>query len=354
VRFVLRVPAGNDRGPQYMDQVLAAVHQANPRRLPIHLEVCQIDCQVTLSCRFPDELRTVIASQLYAQYPECDIRLIPDEARVPDPSRQTWTRELHLHHGIFPIRRYVQFEDALNRVSADPLTALFMALGEARRPASLDARITLTIAPASGAWRRRGERCLRRLSGPFFRRHHHLARLYSSWALSHRLCLRVAAWCLGRLERSPGEHSSGLTTSTGRQHDREEELQAAADKLGRLLFQVHLRLEVTGKTEDAEAARRKLDEMTGAFGQFSLPRLASFRKTRSRFGHGASFLLSTEELATIWHLPTLTVRAPTMKTVETRELPPPAELPGRARDPDLAIVGVTAFRDRRERLVSMN
>ena len=39
------------------------------------------------------------------------------------------------------------------------------------------------------------------------------------------------------------------------------------------------------------------------------------------------FLLSTEELATLWHPATLTVRAPGMTTVETRELEPPVHLP---------------------------
>lgn len=348
VRIVLRVPAGNDRGPQYMDQVLAAIHQANPRRLPIHLDVCRIDGQVTLSCRFPDELRTIVESQLFAQYPECDIRWIRDESLEPDPSHQTWERELHLHHGLFPIRRYAQFEDALNRVSADPLTAIFMSLQGGRNPGSLDARITLTVFPASRAWRRRAERCLRRLSGPFFRRHHRIAHFYSSWALSHHFWLRVVAWFLGRLERSPGEHSASITTSPSRQHDREEELQAAADKVGRLLFQAHLRLRVIGRPEDAVMAKRKLDEMTGAFGQFSSPRLASFHTAKSRFG-GGTFLLSTEELATIWHLPTATVRAPTMTTVESRELAPPVQLPTRARDPDLAVLAVTAYRGRHER-----
>ena len=38
VRIAIRVPAMNERGPQYMEQAIAAIHQANPRRLPIHLE----------------------------------------------------------------------------------------------------------------------------------------------------------------------------------------------------------------------------------------------------------------------------------------------------------------------------
>ena len=76
----------------------------------------------------------------------------------------------------------------------------------------------------------------------------------------------------------------------------------------------------------------------GAFGQFS-HRRASFRMGRirrlrsSRRTRSHSFLLSTEELATIFHLPTVTVRAPTMTTVESREFEPPVALPWQASIP---------------------
>lgn len=341
----IRVPASNDRGPQYTDQTLSAIHQANPRRLPLRLEIRRIDGQATLACDVPDELRTIVTSQLCAQYPECDIRAKAVDSQPHDASHCTWERHLHLHHGLFPIRRYAQFEDALNRATADPLTAMLLALGERPMRASVDARITLTIQPAPHSWHRRAQRCLQRLSGPFFRRHHQLARLFAEWSMSHRSLARMAAWMLGRLERSPGEHFSSLTTSPTRQHDREEELQSAADKIGRLLYMVHVTIHVTGKLQEAEAAHRKLDEIAGTFGQFSSPRLASFRTSR----RPAPFLLSTEELATLWHLPTSTVRTPTMHVVESRELPAPVNLPTRHRDPGLALLGTTAYRDRGER-----
>src|SRR5204863_211785 len=117
-------------------------------------------------------------------------------------------------------------------------------------------------------------------------------------------------------------HAAGITTTSGRQHDREEDLQAAAEKVGRFLFQVEIRLRVHGADGDEPQARIKLREMAGAFGQFSSPRHAAFHATRRRH----SFLLSTEELATLWHPATGTVRAPTMSSVESRELEPPVSL----------------------------
>src|SRR5437879_1874487 len=90
-----------------------------------------------------------------------------------------------------------------------------------------------------------------------------------------------------------------------------------------------------------------MHEMAGAFAQFSSPRLASFHPARGR--RPRRCLLSTEELATLWHPATATVRAPTMTAVGSRELEPPVDLPAPGKDPELALLGMTAFRTRRER-----
>src|SRR5437016_2132555 len=105
-----------------MDQALAALHQANRRRLPVTLELCRHENQVALACRYPSELGSVIESQIYAQYPECRIASM-SENLVKRESVRTWALELHLHRQLFPIKRFTQFEDTLNRVSSDPLTS---------------------------------------------------------------------------------------------------------------------------------------------------------------------------------------------------------------------------------------
>lgn len=345
MRIILRVPADNIRGPQYMEQALAAIHQANPRRLPMALEFCRHGGEVTLACRFPEGLRGAVEGQLFAQYPDCQILRLATDAQELDPDVKSWEASLHLRHDLFPIRRFVQFEDSLNRVSADPLTALFTTLAQAGKSSSLESSIAIFIQPAHPATRRRATRCLRRLAGPFFRRHHRLSHLYADLAMSPRRSARAVAWLLGRLERLPDDHGANMTLSGTRQHDREEELQAAADKVGRFLFQVEIRLRVRGHSRDERQARAKLRDMAGAFGQFSSPRHASFHTT----GRRRSFLLSTEELATIWHPATGTVRAPTMSAVDSRELEPPVHLPTRDRDAEIAILGHATFRSRRER-----
>jgi len=67
IRCVLiSVPANNEPGPQYMDQALAAIHQANARRRGIDLGIRRDEGEVCLGCRFPDDLRGTIESQFFA------------------------------------------------------------------------------------------------------------------------------------------------------------------------------------------------------------------------------------------------------------------------------------------------
>ena len=104
-------------------------------------------------------------------------------------------------------------------------------------------------------------------------------------------------------------------------------MQAASDKLGRLLFEATLRVSVSIPTPRKEEARRQLQELAGSLGHFNSPRTAAFhiyRRTHRRTS--TKFLLSTEEVASLFHAPNQTVKAPTLARVESREFPPPTEL----------------------------
>src|SRR6266498_2796216 len=114
MRVTVSVPATNDRGPLYTDHALAAVHQANPHRLSFTLGIDLHGDEASLTCTFPTELRAIVEGQLFAQYPDSRIQAVG--SWPPDLSgHRTWTAELELHPDLFPIRRYGQFEDSLNR-----------------------------------------------------------------------------------------------------------------------------------------------------------------------------------------------------------------------------------------------
>src|SRR5207245_2604420 len=97
----------------------------NPRRLPITLGIEPIAGAVGLTCRVPPELRHLVESNLYAQFPDASFVPVTEPANA---DLRTWTVELTLSPMLFPIRRHSQFEDALTRQLVDPLSGLIAAV----------------------------------------------------------------------------------------------------------------------------------------------------------------------------------------------------------------------------------
>lgn len=350
----ISVPADHERGPLYAEQFLAAVHLGNVDRLPLTLAFARHAGEVTLCCRHAPALRGLIEGQLYAQYPDARLRPLPEETLDAPPGTVTWEAEIHLHHELFPLRRYGQFDDPHNARTADPLTAILVALTPSKGQ-PLHPVLTITVRPAARRRIRRARRTLEHLSRPLFRHHPRLGSFYVRLGTSRSLALRLAGRLLGGWGRGSGAPAERpLETSASRLHDREEDLQAGSDKLGRPLFEAHLLVRVSAPPEAQADAREKLRELIGSLGHFHAPRLARFhagrvrRRRRVLRRRARGFLLSAEELATLWHPPTAAVRAPTMTVVQSREAEAPVQLPGPADHSDLALLGVATFRERRQ------
>lgn len=355
--FALRVPASNDRGPAYMEQALAAVHQSNPARHAIVLEFGQDQGSVALFLRCPSELRSALTASLYAHYPDARLDLCHEPADAEKGELHNWSLDLTLTPDLFPMKRHSQFEDALNRVISDPLSPLLTALA-GKATDRLQPRIAITVRPAVPRHRKQAEQALRQLAHPQFRDATELARRFATLACAPGWWSRWRARHIARRIWHSGIQPLDPFTlqSSSRLHEREDDLQAAGDKLSRLLFECRIRISISGPNEKKEQAHRKLQEIAGSFGPFSLPRLASFRigliqqqHVRRQERSWRGFLLSAEELATLFHPPTQNVRAPAMAHVESRELEPPVGLPTPTSHAEVAIFGETAFRGQRQR-----
>ena len=345
----------NERGPVYADQALAMLHDANPQRLPVTLIVGEHQEMVGMYCRVPQPLRSVVMSQFGAAYPDCRVQKLPENSVDPPLKFDVWSAELRLRPEFFPIKRYPQFEDALNASCADPLTGLLASVSR-DSSARIKAQIEILAWPASPRRCRHAWHAVQQLASPFFRTHPRLAYFYIGLAASRSSLLRLVSPFVGMIARGrPMSDAQQLTTSPAKSHDREQDLQAASDKIGRHLFEARIRLLVFASPGSHREAKAKLHELAGAFGHFTAPRLAQFHLSRIRCRRNVrnrtprhGFLLSSEELATLWHPPTRTVRAPTMSITLSRELEPPAVVPSQPGQPDVAELGRMKFRQRRE------
>lgn len=337
-------PATNERGPRYIEKALAAIHQGNHERLPVSLYYGSHEGRVGLFIRSLQSLDELVTSPITAHYPNCSLVTIEDSGRCP-PDWQTWTADLELVPELFPILRHAQFEDMLNHNFADPVSGLLRAI---KAEEQLSCRIEIVASPASPRRCHHAIHAVKRLDREFFHRHHRLARYYASRITRHRGWF--IAWLLGLIaKRTEQPHRSNLETSSSRMHEREDDLQAASEKIGGHLFEASIRLCVFAPAERYREAENRIQQMAGAFGAFTKSRLATFqvrkiRRGRERHRIGRGFLLSHEELATLWHPPTATVLAEKMQTAEFTELEAPAKFYS-GKDEGSVAIGQIRFRD---------
>ncbi len=329
-----------------MEKALAAIHQANHERQPVSLFYGIHDGRVGLFLRSLRSLDELVTSPITAHYPNCSIATIEDSGWCP-PDWQTWTADLELVPELFPILRHAQFEDMLNHNFADPTSGILRAI---KPDEHLTCRIEIIVAPATQSRTHQAVKCVKRLDREFFRHHHRLARYYARHiARPHGWLI---AWLLGLIALTSAEPPrTPLDTSTSRVHEREDDLQAASDKIGGHLFETHIRLSVAAPANRHREANSRIRQMAGAFGAFTKSRLATFRLGPIRRGqlrqpHSRGFLLSHEELATLWHPPTATVLAEQMQTTEFTELEAPAKFYS-GRENGAVIVGKIRFREDR-------
>ncbi len=88
--------------------------------------------------------------------------------------------------------------------------------------------------------------------------------------------------------------------------------------------------------------------IAGALGAFTRPRLATFHTGKPTHGplrHPiSSFLISHEELATLWHPPTATVATDRLHVSAFQELPPPVRFDSE-RESGGVVLGPVRFRE---------
>ena len=323
----IRAPQTNTRGPRYMEKALAAIHEADVGRRTITLIYGREQHQIGLYLEVPGDLGQEITDLLSAKYPNCQIEPALDVLEPP-AGWSCYSAELRLEPELFPILRHVQYEDLLNGTFEDPIDAILKSI---RPEEATWSRVEIAITPASRHRSRLARKAVWRLDRPFFRSHPRVARFYARHLLSRMSWPLATLVGLAAFSRGPAL-ARPLDASSGRFHEREEDVHAAGDKVGWHLFQARVRLVVFVPAGDRHVARAKLRSLRGALGSFTRSRLSSFRMSRVQRGKlrrldpRRGFLLSHEELATLFHPPTENVSIENVQTTTYRELPPPALL----------------------------
>lgn len=372
-RVLLRIrPARlSEKNPAVMEQVFSALHflkqgggvwetLSGKPHISFSFEIASYQGSICFFARMPRTLFALAKSQLYAHYPEIEMETVLEYLPLA-PTRAVGTELRLMNADIFPIRRHSQFEDKTAKVITDPLSGILHPLSGLLENETTVIQIACQPLPPR-RFRKLGSKCLRIISaGTYSNSDVESACVQNLLILnSFQRFLRFPLRLWFFLRQS-GTVSSGKSISLdmemNRNHDRENELTAASDKLSRLPFLCSIRIVAFG--EDPFLLEQKTEEIVGAFRQFNMPQLNGFeassflRKPQllaRRLAHSAirgQMVLNNEELATVFHLPTKTVETPDVLWVSHRKFEPPKNLPIFSRHAEATALGKTNFRGNR-------
>ncbi|MBL4694196.1 DUF87 domain-containing protein [Candidatus Gracilibacteria bacterium] len=376
----VRVSKENELGPIVAEQIFATLHGIQHKfsfwqRLQgyssdhVSFEIATVKRVMKFYVSFPEKLRNLVEGQIYAQYPDVEIEDVADYSFRPENVQNALGVELKFTDpDVFPIKRYPQFEDKLTRVAVDPLSGITSALVKFDDPED-QAWVQIVVTPLDDKWRIVFTKCVRILKKGVLGNVEKLKNAYASAFITRKVWPKVVFfpiyfvfWIQGLLVTAGvktdgmgggGSHDE-IDDVSSKAHDRESSIDAAMDKVVRLLFEANIRIVHIPKTADKEKSRVKLREIVGSFKQFNYPHLNGFaikefiegQRVVSFYNRRTiheGMVLNNEELATIYHLPNISVQTPTIYWVRSKKLEPPADLPDDTED-DMTVLGKTNYR----------
>ncbi len=339
------------------------------------LEIASIEGQVHFFIRTPSRLKGLIETQMYAQYPQAQVKLVPDYTLAvdeisPKSKWMGWGCEFGLlKPEAYPIKTYVDFgldKDPKEEFKIDPISPLIEFFGSLEKGEQAWVQIVVTpsqkMYPVPGKW--------------FEKRnwveeaHAQLFKLLAPYS-SYKEVKEVGDIGLGRsrvevripppLEdtvKKMREKTTKLGFETGIRVmyiAKKESYNMSNRRNIRLIFRQYANpnsnefWRVNGTQADYYSeyfpaseetvmmlSQRMLHEYQNR-GFFHLPMRHHLLNTHTvpwglrglikPYKHPPTFILNTEELATIWHFPGQILQVPTLTRIESKEAAPPPNLP---------------------------
>lgn len=325
------------------------------------LELVSTEGIVHYYIRTQKGFRNLVEAHFYAQYPDVEIVEAEDYTKqvprtIPNAEWDLWGVEFKLlKDDAYPIRTYKFFEESVTGKMIDPVAGLIETMGKLGPGQHLWLQLIMT--PVKEDWGpKTGQLSVEEYighakeesAGILSRIWHDLAEIFGN--LGSGLLGKELEW--STLEKAAKEEQPLEFRLTPGQKD---VLKALESNIGKPMFKIKMRHIYLGRREGF-SKQVGVSAFIGGIKQFNDLSLNSmipdddhktyasylFVDSRLRYRQrrllrrylsrdtdpqNNRFLLSTEELATLYHLPDMTVTAPALTKVATRRGSAPANLP---------------------------
>jgi hypothetical protein len=334
------VPKENDKSALAAEQMFASIHGILGDSVKgediVSFEIISTEEDgIRFYAVTPRHLSKFVEGQIYAQYPNADISYVEDYSRKDssDDSIYVTCGEIEMEKNfIFPIKTFRNFE-------VDPLAAITGAMSDLDKGEK--AWLQVVVRPVSNYWQKESKKYITAvkegtdLGANFFDK---LAGIFKNIGKSLSTESTVAKKEVVKLE--PGQ---------------EEELKEIETKMLKLGFEVKVR--VVTKAPTQLRSEQILRDIVASFKQFTTAHLNNFvhskptktgkeiydEYTSRHMGSKEPDILNIEELASLYHLPNISVETPNIAWSRSRKLEPPMNLP-KATEGDVTVFAETDYR----------
>lgn len=338
--------------PKAMEQVFNSLNVIEKGY--ISFELVGIDREIHFIIRSPKNYKNLVESQLYAQYPEIEIKEIDDyflrlPPNLPNKEFDLWGTEIVLEKdNYYPIKTYSYFEETKEEKRIDPIASLAESIAKLQKSelCILQVFIKSLSDDEEKKWREEGKDKINDMLG----KKKEKKITWQDWvgAFFKNLLIGIFQAPVWPSKEEKKEGSSP-TISSGEK----TVISAIEKKIAQLSFNTGIRLiyvapkgvfnesNISGfmaflkqfNTKDLNAFKVNKDSSTVLKAKlFQNQRL--FLKKRNFYQTALkrkqtqkSIILDSEELATLYHFPALKVKTPTLLRVLSKKGEPPAGLP---------------------------
>lgn len=323
------------------------------------LEIAGIEGQVHFYIRCWKKTRSVVESHFYGQYPGIELVEVPDYTQAvphtaPNKDWNVWGTDFELvKDDLYPIRTYRKFEESVTGKMLDPLAGLVEIMGKGGPGQHMWFQLLISFQDES--WYSTGRETVDDFIGK--KKPHKVGFLGQIWIDIKDVFLNIFNMILGHEMHFGGAHAEEKKEFDEQKitYGQKEVIKALEENLGKMMFKVKMRYVYVGRREGFDKATA-VSGFIGAIKQFNDQNLNSFKpnndtKTKAEFimtaprlrymqrrifqryigrdprPYDVRFLLSSEELATVFHIPDMAVITPSITRVTAKTGGAPGNLP---------------------------
>ncbi|MDO8669407.1 MAG: hypothetical protein Q7K65_03890 [Candidatus Buchananbacteria bacterium] len=374
ILLAIDIPKNNIQTPKAVESVFIALAgaQGSGNLVDIYwrgkiqdsfsFEIVSLESYVQFLVRTPKHFRDLIEAAIYAQYPEAEITEVADYAepykdvKFPNNKYDLWGTEFLLARDYpYPIRTYLDFEHKLTGELLDPMAGLLEML--TRIGVGEQIWLQFVVTPQKPGWGEKGKKILKEMKGEPYAPPATIAdKLLKPVGFISDIVMAVTSEVFGPSEPSKKKEEDQwkmFRLSPGERIVFEN----IQKKLSQHAFRIKFRFVYFGEKDVFNKARGVASVIAG-IQQFNVadsngfmpgPKtktsadyfrvgkrvaerqrriLKNYIKRSNFYGDNVkNMFLCSQELASLWHFPVMSVKAPTVEKIGSKRAVPPSRLP---------------------------